>query len=448
MNAIKILADPAYIVPVQPPGDRGVAWLRGLVPRFAEGEAHRRRRAIADRILERINVERLRRPGAPVANLAEAIGLPREVVPDVALVAACYQPHLPASAPGDEAVARLVAAAGGRWDEKTAVRIGLLVQAHDATRALIAGRQPPVPATRRLTPDGSEVVVDLAGQPFGSGRHACPASTHAAALADGAGIFRAMHQAEDPLLLPNAWDVASAMALVEAGFRAIGTTSLGVAAVHGLPDATGRTYTETVELARRLVHLPVPVTVDLEFGLGADPAELAGRLSVLGVAGINIEDGRPDGLAPAAEQAHLIRSIKHAAPELFVNARVDTYWANSAVEETRHRADLYVDAGADGIFVPGLREEALIRDLVDHLPVPVNLLSELPLHRLKDLGVRRVSTGSLLFRAAIKATTEAARSIRAGRPVTDVPSYAEVAARTLATGRTPERQVDSAETGS
>ena len=238
------------------------------------------------------------------------------------------------------------------------------------------------------------------------------------------------------------------MALVDAGFRALGTTSLGVAAVHGLPDATGRTYTETVELARRLVDLPVPVTVDIEFGLGADPAELSGRLSMLGVAGINVEDGRPDGLAPAAEQAHLIRSIKQAAPELFVNARIDTYWANSAVEETRHRADLYVDAGADGIFVPGLREEALIRDLVDHLPVPLNLLSELPLHQLKDLGVRRVSTGSLLFRAAIKATTEAAKSIRAGRPVTGVPSYAEVAARTLGRRRPSERQIGSAKNGS
>ncbi|MBB4933949.1 2-methylisocitrate lyase-like PEP mutase family enzyme [Lipingzhangella halophila] len=431
MDTTEILRNPEYVVPVQQPGDRGVAWLRGMVPRFAEGGGHRRRRTIAERMLAEIDVEGLRRPGAPVANLAEAVGLPRAAAPDVALVAACYQPHLPVSADGDEAVARLVAAAGGHWDEETAVRISLLVQAHDATRAVIAGQEPPVATTRRVAPDGSEVVVGLAGEPFGAGRHACPARPHAEALVDGARAFRRMHQAEDLLILPNAWDVASALALVEAGFPAIGTTSLGVAAAHGLPDATSSTRAETLELARRLVALPVPVTVDIEYGLGADPAELAGQLSVLGVAGVNLEDGRPGGLAPTTEGARLIRSVKRAAPELFVNARVDTYWRDSAVQETRHRAESYVEAGADGVFVPGLREPEIIRDLVDHLPVPINLLSQLPLRELRDLGVRRVSTGSLLFRAAIQATVDAAAAIRTGNPVAGVPTYDEVAARTL-----------------
>src|SRR5690606_15942055 len=116
------------------------------------------------------------------------------------------------------------------------------------------------------------------------------------------------HAGPEPLVLPNAWDVGSALALAEAGFTAIGTTSLGVAASHGLPDATGATLTETVELARRLARLPIPVTVDIEYGLGRDPVELASKLSDLGVAGINIEDGRPDGLANPSDQAEIVRS--------------------------------------------------------------------------------------------------------------------------------------------
>lgn len=313
----------------------------------------------------------------------------------------------------------------------TAARIGLLVQAYDATRALLAGRRPPVPTTRRVAPDGSERTVDLTDQPFGAGRHACPAQAHAEAMVEGARLFHRMHDGPQPLVLPNAWDVASASALVAAGFAAVGTTSLGVAAAHGLPDAAGSTRTETVALARRLVALPVPVTVDIEYGLGTDPAELAAELSTLGVAGINLEDGRPHGLAPAADHAELVGRVKAAAPELFLNARVDTHWQGVQLDETLPRAARYADAGADGVFVPGLTDETEIGALVDALPVPLNLLSQLPLGRLRDLGVRRVSTGSLLFRAAVKATTDAAAAIRAGGRVPDVPTYDEVAARTL-----------------
>ncbi|MQA04552.1 MAG: isocitrate lyase/phosphoenolpyruvate mutase family protein [Streptosporangiales bacterium] len=428
---MEILTDPTYTVPAVPQADTGVAWLRASVPRFAEGEPHARRRALAERLLAAVDPAALRRPGAPVANLAEALGLPRTVVGDVAEVASCYQPHLPVTTAADEAVARLVTAAGGRWDEPTAVRIGLLVQASGPTDALLAGRRPPVPTTRRVAPDGTELAVDLTDHPFGAGRHACPAQAHAEAMVEGARLFHRMHQGPEPLVLPNAWDVASAAALVAAGFGAVATTSLGVAAAHGLPDGAGRTRAETVALARRLVALPVPVTVDVEYGLGADPAELAAELSALGVAGINLEDGRPDGLALAADHAQLVGRVKAAAPELFVNARVDTHWQGIDLEETRPRAARYVDAGADGVFVPGLTDEPEIGRLVEALPVPLNLLSQLPLGRLRALGVRRVSTGSLLFRAALKATTDAAAAILASGQVTDVPSYDEVAGRSV-----------------
>jgi 2-methylisocitrate lyase-like PEP mutase family enzyme len=373
---MSILDDPDYIVVPVPDADRGVAWLRAHVARFSEGADHDRRRALAEAMLTDVDPTALARSGSPVANLASALGLPAEpaLVADVAVVAGAYQPHTRQSVAADEALARLVAGCGAGWDEMTAARIGLLVQAHAATYAMIAGADPPVPFTRRVGPTGDEVRVDLAQQPFGSGRHACPGRRHAIAMVDGALRFRRMHDGPEPLVLPDVWDVGSASALVDAGVAAIGTTRLA--------------------LARQLARLPVPVTVDIGYGFDADLEQLAAELSVMGIAGVTIEDGRRHTLADPTEQADLIRRLKRAGPELFVNARVDTYWIGTAHDETLPRAQSYVDAGADGVFVPGLDEPARIEPLVAALPVPLNLLAGLPLGRLAELGVRRVSTGS------------------------------------------------------
>ncbi|MFI9010080.1 isocitrate lyase/phosphoenolpyruvate mutase family protein [Actinosynnema sp. NPDC053489] len=419
-----VLADPTYVVPPVPAAASGVAWLRAGVARFSEGADHVRRRALVARVLDGVDPGSLRRPGDPVAVLAEAMGLPRAVAPDVTAVAACYQPHVPVTAAADAAVARLVAACGGVWDEGTANRIGVLVQAGAATRALIAGVEPPVPVTRRVGPDGSEVEVDLRDAWFGAGRHACPGREHALALVEGSRAFHRLH--EDFLVLPNAWDFASAAAFVRAGFAAVGTTSLGVAVAHGLPDAAGVAGEETVALARLLVRLPVPVTVDVEAGFGGDPGELAARLWELGVAGVNVEDGRGAGLAEPAAQARVVRAMKRAAPGLFVNARVDTHWLGVDRASTLVRAAAYVEAGADGVFVPGLREEAGIAAAVAAVPVPLNVLPDLPVPTLRDLGVRRVSTGSLPFRAALSAAVRTAAAVRAGTPPPpDLPTYQE-----------------------
>ncbi|MDQ2586965.1 PEP phosphonomutase [Saccharothrix yanglingensis] len=399
------------VVPV-PEAGTGVAWLRASVARFSEGEAHVRRRAVAEALLSAVDTARLRRPGDPVAVLARALGLPSSVAGDVALVARCYQPHLPVAAGADAAVERLVAVCGGTRDEVTANRIGLLVQACDATRALVAGVEPPVPVTRRLAPDGSVVEVDLSGAWFGAGRHACPAREHASALVEGARAFHRLH--DDFLVLPNAWDFASAAALVRAGFPAVGTTSLGVAAAHGVPDAAGLARDEAVALARLLVRLPVPVTVDVEAGY--EGAALAAELAEIGVAGVNVEDGRGAGLADPAEQARLVRAFKEAAPGLFVNARVDTHWLGVDRGSTVERALRYADAGADGVFVPGLADERGIEEVVRAVPRPLNVLAQLDVRVLRDLGVRRVSTGSLLFRAALGEAVRAALAVRDGGP--------------------------------
>lgn len=428
MRRVSPLDDPTHTVVPVPPATSGVAWLRANVARFAEGSDHARRRRLAEDALGRVDPAVLRRPGHPVATLAAALGLPRErsLVDDVVTVAAAYQPHAPQTALADAALERLVARAGGRRDEPTAALIGLLVQCCDATRAMIAGAAVPVPATRRIAPDGTEVHVDLTDTPFGAGRHACPGEDHARALVEGVTEFARLHRGPEPLVLPNAWDVASAHALVEAGFAAIGTTSLGVAAANGVPDATGQALAPTLALARNLAELPVPVTVDIEAGFGADPADLAAELSVAGIAGVNIEDGRGSDLADPDEQAELVAGLKRGAPELFVNARVDTYWLGCRQAETRARAERYVAAGADGVFVPGLTEPDAIAALAAALPVPLNVLAQLPVGRLGELGVRRVSTGSLLFRVALDAAVAAATSVRDGGVVAARLGYGEV----------------------
>ena len=232
-------------------------------------------------------------------------------------------------------------------------------------------------------------------------------------------------------VLPNAWDHASAAALVDAGFPAVATTSLGVAAAVGRPDGAAETAEATIDLARRLTHLPVPVSIDIENGFSADPAEVAAYVDRLGpVAGVNLEDQLTD----PAHFAQVLVAVTGRGT--FINARVDTYWLGTGgVDETLARARAYVDAGADGIFVPGVKAEAEIARLAEALPVPLNVLflPGLSVPRLAELGVARVSTGSLLYRVALGAAIDAAASVRDGGQAFSAPSYAAVDA--LATPR-------------
>ncbi|MEV0368406.1 isocitrate lyase/phosphoenolpyruvate mutase family protein [Streptomyces sp. NPDC050636] len=280
--------------------------------------------------------------------------------------------------------------------------------------------------------------------------HATASPSHASAFhasSSRASAFHALHHADEPLLLPNAWDVASAVALAGAGHAAIGTTSLGVASAHGRPDGQGlpEVRDATLALARGLAgRLPCPFTIDIEGGFGDGPEQVsgvAGELAEAGAAGLNLEDGLPGGggLQDAACQAELIAAVKERAPGLFLNARIDTHWLTDApppLSVTLARAEMYLAAGADGIFVPGVVGDEDISVLVAAVPAPLNVLFAPGRHtvsRLAELGVRRISTGSLLFRTALHAALAAAESVRAGRrPGTgpgaedDVPGYAEV----------------------
>ncbi|WP_258314519.1 isocitrate lyase/phosphoenolpyruvate mutase family protein [Streptomyces sp. Act143] len=242
--------------------------------------------------------------------------------------------------------------------------------------------------------------------------------------------FAALHHGDGPLLLPNAWDHASAVLLAGRGFPAVGTTSLAVAAAAGLPDGASATRDETLRLALTLGTEPFLVSVDAEGGFSDDPeevAQFAQELAAVGAVGINLEDG----LGPVELHAAKITAVKSAAPDLFVNARTDTYWLGDG-EGTLQRLDAYQRAGADGVFVPGLADPEIIGPLVGRLDVPLNILyspTGPTVDRLADLGVRRVSLGSLLYRRALGALLEAVSDVTEGRsPQGATPSYGEVVA--------------------
>ena len=245
-----------------------------------------------------------------------------------------------------------------------------------------------------------------------------------------AAAFAGLHRAGEPLLLPNAWDHASARALAGQGFRAVGTTSLGVAAAAGLPDGAAATREETLRLAMALGSEPFLLSVDAEGGFSDDPdevAQFARELYAVGAIGINLEDG----LGPATRHAAKNAAVKRAAPGLFVNARTATHWLGDG-DGTLARLDAYREAGADGVFVPGLTDLGGIEALVRDLDVPLNVLYSPggpTVPHLADVGVRRISLGSLLYRRALGAALEAVADLRAGRtPTGATPSYDEVAA--------------------
>ncbi|MDX2296488.1 MULTISPECIES: isocitrate lyase/PEP mutase family protein [Streptomyces] len=233
-------------------------------------------------------------------------------------------------------------------------------------------------------------------------------------------LFRSLHTPARPLALANVWDAASARIVEAAGAAAIATTSAGVAWSLGAPDGD-RVSRDLVlgVIARITAAVAVPVTVDIEGGYGGTPAEVAdtvARVLEAGAAGVNIEDGaRPPGaLADRVTAARA--AADRAGADLFVNARVDTYLLGlgdpaTRLRDTLDRARSYVDAGADGVFVPGVTDPALIGELAAALTVPLNVMAgpgAPTVAELGVLGVARVSLGSGMAQAAYATARRAA----------------------------------------
>ncbi|WP_369191114.1 isocitrate lyase/phosphoenolpyruvate mutase family protein [Streptomyces sp. R08] len=245
-------------------------------------------------------------------------------------------------------------------------------------------------------------------------------------LRDRALAFRALHVPGRPLVLPNAWDAASARIVEDTGAAAVATTSAGVAWALGVPDGDllGRERA-VAAVARIAASVAVPVSADIESGFAEDPAGVADTVRAVlaaGAVGVNIEDALYGGegvLRPVAEQAERIAAAREAADAegvpLFVNARIDTFLRGAGgVDATLERAAAFRAAGADGIFVPGTVEPGTVKELADGIDAPLNVLvgpGAPPVAELAALGVARVSAGSSVALAAYAVVRRAAREL-------------------------------------
>jgi 2-methylisocitrate lyase-like PEP mutase family enzyme len=223
--------------------------------------------------------------------------------------------------------------------------------------------------------------------------------------------LRALHVPGDPLVLPNAWDAATARLVEQAGFPAVATTSSGVAEALGYEDGERTPVDEMLAAVRRIARaVDVPVTADMEAGYGLDLGDLARRLVAAGADGLNLEDtdhAHHPALQPTDEQARRIAAVK-AGADLVLNARIDVHIRGGDTEEALRRARAYREAGADGVYPIGVADEPTIVAFVE-TGIPVNILlspGAPPIERLAELGVARVSLGHFLHAEMMEAFAE------------------------------------------
>jgi 2-methylisocitrate lyase-like PEP mutase family enzyme len=235
--------------------------------------------------------------------------------------------------------------------------------------------------------------------------------------------LRSLHVPGAPLVLPNAWDAASAQAVEAAGFLVVATTSAGVAASLGYEDHERAPGEEMLAAAARIATaVNVPVTVDAEAGYGMEPRDLVARLKRMGAAGCNLEDTNhaTNELRDPAEQADWLRAVRGAASDhgygLVINARIDVFLSAvtsgargksqaQLVSEALQRAHVYAEAGADCVFPILLWEPDALTTFISDAPSPVNVLQipPAPSHsELTELGVARISYGGLLHHDAME----------------------------------------------
>ncbi len=242
--------------------------------------------------------------------------------------------------------------------------------------------------------------------------------------------FRKMHESPPALLLPNAWDAVSARLFEESGFRAVATTSGGLAWSLGYPDGEGAPWAAVLAATRRIVRaVNVPVSADIESGFGATSSIVFNNVREIiaaGVVGINIEDSDlhvKRTLRSLDDAVERIRAARTAADEagvpIIINARTDVFHVNAGEASTRpaealRRANAYLQAGADCIFLFGHPELPVVAELTKSIKAPVNIVGRAGMPGMKELealGVARVSTASGISMAALAAVRNVARSL-------------------------------------
>jgi 2-methylisocitrate lyase-like PEP mutase family enzyme len=270
-----------------------------------------------------------------------------------------------------------------------------------------------------------------------------------AALIEKARRFHALHVPGTPVVLANAWDVAAALVVEEAGAAAVATTSAGVAWSLGAPDGDRLTREQAVDLVARVAAaVALPVTADIENGFADKPegvAETVREVLAAGAVGVNLEDmAYPESGAvqlPPADQAERIAAARGAADDagipLYINARIDTYLRQVGDPEDRlaatvQRATAYLNAGASGVFVPGTADPDTLAALVEAIDAPLNVLAgpgSPAIAELARLGVARVSLGSSIAQAAyglIRRAAQEAFTLGTYTAIADHMDYAEL----------------------
>ena len=229
--------------------------------------------------------------------------------------------------------------------------------------------------------------------------------------------LRALHHGDEPLVLPNVWDAASAVVVASVpGCRAIATSSAGVATALGYPDGERISAAEMLDMVARIARVvTLPVTADLEAGYGDVERTVRGAVQA-GAAGLNLEDGNGP-MEAHVERLRVARATSEALDvPLVLNARVDVFLPGGSgdADEAVERGNAYLDAGADCAYPIGVTDREVVRRLAQGIRGPINVHAAADgpsVAELAELGVRRISVGSLLHRAAFGAAREAAREL-------------------------------------
>jgi 2-methylisocitrate lyase-like PEP mutase family enzyme len=237
-------------------------------------------------------------------------------------------------------------------------------------------------------------------------------------------LFLKYHHDKEILVLLNSWDIGSSKLIEASGYKAVATTSMGIAASLGYPDCQVITLSEMIDVMNGIVKaMQVPVSVDIEAGYGNNLNEIiesVKKIIATGIVGVNIEDSLD--LSPAlidetefCERISAIRSLSDSLGfHLVINARTDSFYTSSGsaqekLSESIKRGNKYREAGADCIFVQPVSDKKTISTLVKEINAPINILANPTngagvtpsISELQDLGVARVSLGSSLMKATL-----------------------------------------------